>query len=598
MDKQQAVADATATIANSVRTLSADMARKANQERQQAREKAEQELQSNNPELWQDYNQLSEDKKQLVLRETSKDYRTADEQAQSWGIGGGKSRALNAVTSAVTGILGGQTNLQAATNALAPYAAELIGKQFGHGDNQNQATQLVAHALLGAISASVNGGNAAAGAVGASAAELAAQYLIKQLPKDQYPEAIDPRTGEIDPNRLPESVKASIRDLSSAVATVSGGIAGGSLVNAQIAGVAGQNAAENNYLSDAQAAQEQKELKQCTNIGCTAKVKTQWAAINVAQQASFTAGIAVGLPAGAIEPIQELVHMATNPGETYEALKGLFTSGNILGNVSDAVKESYISRLDKLEEEYQRAGASGSYNAGIETGKLLLDMASLATGVGGAVKAGIKVTEKAITKVANAAKKEVIEAGKGAGKGASIAKGSASKGTTSTGSNVGEYLEGFKPSPTPAELVQQQAGQTSKVTINTEHILNGEIKTYKDGTKVGTGGHYLRDPNIKVDKWTGAADANGVKTGYISVRDPVTGKWYKKQAETTFFPEHWSKRQTEMEIESAFKNSRKLPTSKDKWEGISKSGVKMQGYYKKPDGTGATAWPAYQGVKK
>ncbi|WP_239424540.1 cysteine peptidase family C39 domain-containing protein, partial [Snodgrassella communis] len=36
----------------------------------------------------------------------------------------------------------------------------------------------------------------------------------------------------------------------------------------------------------------------------------------------------------------------------------------------------------------------------------------LATGVGGAAKAGIKVTEKAITKVANAAKKEVIEAGK------------------------------------------------------------------------------------------------------------------------------------------------------------------------------------------
>ncbi|WP_309619084.1 VENN motif pre-toxin domain-containing protein [Snodgrassella communis] len=123
-----------------------------------------------------------------------------------------------------------------------------MGKQFGHGDNQNQAAQLVAHALLGAISASINGGNTAAGAVGASAAELAAQYLIKQLPKDQYPEAIDPRTGEIDPNRLPESVKASIRDLSSAVATVSGGLTGGSLVNAQIAGVVGQNAVENNEL--------------------------------------------------------------------------------------------------------------------------------------------------------------------------------------------------------------------------------------------------------------------------------------------------------------------------------------------------------------
>jgi hypothetical protein len=186
------------------------------------------------------------------------------------------------------------------------------------------------------------------------------------------------------------------------VTTVSGGLTGGSLIDAQIAGVVGQNAVENNYLSDAQAVQEQKELKQYTNIGCTAKVKTQWAAINAAQQASFTAGIVVGLPAGAIEPIKELVHMATNPGETYEALRGLFTSGNILGNVSDAVKESYISRLNKLEEEYQRAGVSGSYNAGIETGKLLIDMAALATGAGGAAKAGINVTEKAITKVANA----------------------------------------------------------------------------------------------------------------------------------------------------------------------------------------------------
>ncbi|WP_100153560.1 cytidine deaminase-like fold-containing protein [Snodgrassella alvi] len=59
------------------------------------------------------------------------------------------------------------------------------------------------------------------------------------MPKDQSPEAIDP-------NRLPENVKASIRDLSSAVATVSGGLTGGSLIDAQIAGVVGQNAVENN----------------------------------------------------------------------------------------------------------------------------------------------------------------------------------------------------------------------------------------------------------------------------------------------------------------------------------------------------------------
>lgn len=54
---------------------------------------------------------------------------------------------------------------------------------------------------MGVFSASFNGGNAVAGVVAASATDLAAQYLIKQLPKDRYSEAVDPRTGEIDPNR-------------------------------------------------------------------------------------------------------------------------------------------------------------------------------------------------------------------------------------------------------------------------------------------------------------------------------------------------------------------------------------------------------------
>ncbi|MBC9132003.1 EndoU domain-containing protein [Frischella sp. Ac13] len=172
------------------------------------------------------------------------------------------------------------------------------------------------------------------------------------------------------------------------------------------------------------------------------------------------------------------------------------------------------------------------------------------------------------------------------------------KGTRNIESKVGEYLEDFTSSSTPAELIQQQADKGTQITINTEHILNGEIKTYANGTRIGTGGHYLRDPNIRVDIWTGAADANGVTKGYISVRDPATGKWYKKQAETTFFPEHWSKRQTEMEIKSAFGNSKPKPGESEKWIGTSSSGIKMEGYYKKPNGTGATAWPVYQGKTK
>ncbi|WP_369611763.1 VENN motif pre-toxin domain-containing protein [Snodgrassella alvi] len=47
---------------------------------------------------------------------------------------------------------------------------------------------------------------------------------------------------------MQENVKGSIKDLSSAIRTVAGGLSGGSLSNAQIAGELGQNAVENNTL--------------------------------------------------------------------------------------------------------------------------------------------------------------------------------------------------------------------------------------------------------------------------------------------------------------------------------------------------------------
>ncbi|TEA26381.1 hypothetical protein O970_08975 [Candidatus Schmidhempelia bombi str. Bimp] len=51
-----------------------------------------------------------------------------------------------------------------------------------------------------------------------------------------------------------------------------------------------------------------------------------------------------------------------------------------------------------------------------------------------------------------------------------------------------------------------------------------------------------------------------------------------------------------MEIESAFKNSKRISNT-ERWEGVSTSGLKIQGFYKKPNGTGATAWPIYKGKK-
>lgn len=83
----------------------------------------------------------------------------------------------------------------------------------------------------------------------------------------------------------------------------------------------------------------------------------------------------------------------------------------------------------------------------------------------------------------------------------------------------------------------------------------------------------------------------------VEIRDPATGKWVAKKAETTFFPKDWTRRRVEMEIESAFANSTtKYRGGQPYWQGTSSSGVKIEGYYKRPGGGAATAYPVY-GVK-
>ena len=160
-------------------------------------------------------------------------------------MGGNSSRALNAVTTAITAALGGQTDLQVVTNTLAPYAAQVIGGQFGHGEDKNTAAQLVSHAILGATLAYINGGDPTAGGSAAVASEAAAIYLTNQYKdKKEYQDA----NGEFQPNLLTENVKAQIRDLTAGIGAVIGGAVGDSSYNAQLAGVIGQNAVENNRM--------------------------------------------------------------------------------------------------------------------------------------------------------------------------------------------------------------------------------------------------------------------------------------------------------------------------------------------------------------
>ncbi|UNH23519.1 hypothetical protein [Moellerella wisconsensis] len=56
--------------------------------------------------------------------------------------------------------------------------------------------------------------------------------------------------------------------------------------------------------------------------------------------------------------------------------------------MTDAVRQSYISRFNKMEAEYQKAGTEGAFKAGGEGDKLIFDIAGTFAGGVGIAKGG------------------------------------------------------------------------------------------------------------------------------------------------------------------------------------------------------------------
>ena len=247
----------------------------------------------------------------------------------------------------------------------------------------NVQANLIAHAVVGAVTSYASGNPALAGASGAAMGEYIAQQMYPGVKRED----------------LSEEQRQTISALGTLAAGLAGGVAGDSTGGAVAGAQAGRNAVENNYLSQKQQAQKKEELAECQSVACKAQTQAKWTAVDLGQDGSFAAGMVAGVPAGLYDAVDSIVKTASSPVETYEALKALFNSGDVLGNVSDAVKQSYIDRIDRMEAEYQKAGASGSFNAGVEGGKLVTDIASLLAGGAGVVKGGAVLTEKVVAKV-------------------------------------------------------------------------------------------------------------------------------------------------------------------------------------------------------
>ncbi|EKT3580611.1 hemagglutinin repeat-containing protein, partial [Escherichia coli] len=154
---------------------------------------------------------------------------------EKYGTGSDMQRGIQAATAALQGLAGGNM-AGALAGASAPELANIIGHHAGIDDNT--AAKAIAHAILGGVTAALQGNSAAAGAIGAGTGEVIASAIAKSL----YP--------DVDPSKLTEEQKQTVSTLATLSAGMAGGIASGDVAGAAAGAGAGKNVVENNALGN------------------------------------------------------------------------------------------------------------------------------------------------------------------------------------------------------------------------------------------------------------------------------------------------------------------------------------------------------------
>ena len=265
-------------------------------------------------------------------------------------------------------------------NQVNAEGAKLIGD---NGEILGRPGKMISHAALSGLSAEIKQANSRGAIVGALAAELAAISLGDNTIKAE------------------EWQKKS--EAQAQFARAFGGFAG-AIFTGNAGGVySGADAAEStfryNYLSHHQDTLKNKELAAEPNDFKKALIAMKWLYIDIDQDVAFGAGMIGGIPAGLYETIEGLANLANNPKETYSALRAVLMSDDTLGIMTDSLRQSYLSRLNKMETEYQKAGTEGAFKAGVEGGKLIFDIAGTFAGGAGIAKGGVNLVEKVSIKI-------------------------------------------------------------------------------------------------------------------------------------------------------------------------------------------------------
>ncbi|TKI02391.1 endonuclease toxin domain-containing protein [Martelella alba] len=166
------------------------------------------------------------------------------------------------------------------------------------------------------------------------------------------------------------------------------------------------------FLNTSQQAAKAQQIGACEALACDIGVQAKWTSIEAGQFIAFGSGVVTGAPAELYDVVKGIVDAAMSPNETILALKALINNGNILSTVADAVKEKWIAHIDNMVAAQERGGLKNYFEAGVEGGKLVTDVVSLASAGIGMVKLGATAVEVGTERIGQYAAKLTGQASK------------------------------------------------------------------------------------------------------------------------------------------------------------------------------------------
>ena len=555
-----------------------------------------------------------------LVKQARDNFETASREAKEWETGGNQRLIIDSALNVISTALAGRPAAEVVASGLSPAVNNQIKKATTDAKgNVNTALNLTAHALWGAVEAYAGNRNVAAGAAGAAGGEAAAHFLASTL-YDKSPE------------KLSEEEKRTVSSLSQVAAGIAGGSLSDSSDGAIIAAKTAKDAVENNYLKPSDLVEAERKYKACKgNSDCEMRVVEETNELSKKRNQELDE-YRQSLERELLAAKRSAEQQCAGNTDCYlaysqEANKHFKEQLNAyLAHVSEGKDFESLARNYYPDDAYFRSIWYGLTNSGpqktkesLKSAKDYIDNTSFSEALDDTLRIGKKLVrlpkewieqdipahsvEKALREMADGNPQDVGEVFFGLTTGAATVSVAGktmkwiggkwvrspdvdySRDNANIGVNRNKGLNERISNRQKDHYINEQATKNvHKVTAPIDfdgHILNAEIK----GKKV-VGGHSIANGNIRVDKVVKAPNANGVYEAKISVRDPNNpGKFLSKtnnNGKSTMFPDSWTSDRLKVEVDYAYKNRVPHPdpskASKGMWQGVTKSGVKVEGY--------------------